>query len=568
MMIWNKDYEMRPTKRAVIDVGRACNAKCIQCYYRYETFDSKDADCKKIFQKTLLELKQEVVAALNRGCDSVDFTGGEPTIHPNIVEVITFCKERGLEPRIITNAQASEVKILELIGAGCKDWLISMHDIDDRLEKIMQVPKAWENMARTIDVIKRRKAKFAINTVIIKQNYQNLPEIAQRAVDLGAYLFNFINCNPLYGAEVKELKEVQCKVSESKPYIEQAIDILEENLIWANLRYYPMCVLDKSYRKHIVDHPQVMFDWRNEWDYSAYPKDVETYLKFGREAFQYKSNSQDGVCGKCPIKNVCGGLNLGYKSAYGEEEITSFFPSKETPNDYPFLYRAQQEECDIIIPAYKIKHNLSRLLEEILHKTQGPYNIILIHSENSAGENRNKALARSKARFIIFVDDDIAELPYLWNKLFIDRLTYNPDIMAISARLLDVEGNPAVNSANNFDMKEEVVEVNMIPTACVAFRRNMVNCDLFFDPKFIKSGWEDTDFFSEMKKRHIEFGYGSKIIIDNNIKVVHLHTATGYDEFFDYNKQVFEENEARRLKDEQKTGSSNDEKKGSQKSRK
>ena len=40
------------------------------------------------------------------GNTSVDIQGGEPTIYPDILELIRYCKEIGLHPTLITNGWA------------------------------------------------------------------------------------------------------------------------------------------------------------------------------------------------------------------------------------------------------------------------------------------------------------------------------------------------------------------------------------------------------------------------------------------------------------------------------
>jgi len=285
------DEELRPTKCAVIDLCRICQAKCTVCYYRWETFDCKDPEKRQKWVKTVQQVRAEIIAAVNRGCDRVDFTGGEPTLHPQIAEIIEYCIQRKLTPRIITNGQASEDKMYQIIGAGCKDWLLSIHDIEQHLTDIMQIPNAWENMLGTITILKQMGCQFATNTVICNINYERLPEIAKWISTSGAYASNFINCNPMYSGTTEQFKDIDAKVSLIEPFLKQAIDILEDRNIFTTVRYFPHCML-KGYEKHIVNHPIVMFDLR-EWDYGCFPKTVENYLKFGREAFQYKSNMQE-----------------------------------------------------------------------------------------------------------------------------------------------------------------------------------------------------------------------------------------------------------------------------------
>ncbi|HOJ43407.1 MAG TPA: radical SAM protein, partial [Syntrophorhabdaceae bacterium] len=109
--------ELIPTKRAVIDVNRVCNARCQMCYYTYED---------KRWTKPLDAVKKELMLAKRRGNTSTDFTGGEPTIHPELPEIIKFSESIGLHTCIITNGLAIE-KIKRIVDAGCREWLLSIH---------------------------------------------------------------------------------------------------------------------------------------------------------------------------------------------------------------------------------------------------------------------------------------------------------------------------------------------------------------------------------------------------------------------------------------------------------
>ena len=103
-----------PTRRAVIDINRPCNARCRMCYYTYDQSD---------WSKTLEDAKSELREAFERGNTSVDFTGGEPTIYPQMTEVIRYAESIGLHTCIITNGLAVE-KVKKLADAGCTEWLL------------------------------------------------------------------------------------------------------------------------------------------------------------------------------------------------------------------------------------------------------------------------------------------------------------------------------------------------------------------------------------------------------------------------------------------------------------
>jgi molybdenum cofactor biosynthesis enzyme MoaA len=75
------DDGLIPTARAVVDLNRVCNAKCRMCYH---------AHSGERWSKGFEEVARELQAARARGCTSVDFTGGEPTLHAELPRIIAL----------------------------------------------------------------------------------------------------------------------------------------------------------------------------------------------------------------------------------------------------------------------------------------------------------------------------------------------------------------------------------------------------------------------------------------------------------------------------------------------
>ena len=538
--IWDSSSELRPTKMVVVDLSRICNQKCRICYHRYTTFDAPKGK-RETWIKSFEDIKEELDSAVQRRCNRSDFTAGEPLLHPNIVEIIKYCKKIGLEPRIITNGNHDQKTYDKVINVGCKDFLFSFHTLAEDHDNMTQVKGSYDKMINSLNYIISKGCIYATNTVIFKENYNRLPDITKTILSQKKlpYIANFININPQYEPTNPEAhKNISQKVSKIKPYIQKSIDMFEENNVWSNLRYFPMCVLEEKYRKHIVNFPQNMFDWRNEWDYGEQDKTVSGHLKHMYNGFIIPSSYREGKCIECGIKDVCGGINKKYPDCYGEEELKPMIIKSNDPN----YYRKEQEMTTIIIPCYNPDGNLSRLLTEIQYKTAPPYNLVVVRGMRSASRNRNEGLEATNytSRFIIQLDDDICELPYMWNKRLTDNLLYNSNIGLVSARLMTKDGRPALNSANNFNIESEKEYVNLIPSACMAFRRQDLEIiNLNFEEEMVASGWEDTLFLEKYKKRMRDKGLGTDIIVDNNCKVVHLNNATGQGIWDSYNRQIF-----------------------------
>ncbi len=493
-----------PTRRAVIDINRPCNARCRMCYYTYDESD---------WSKPLEDAKRELGEAVERGNTSVDFTGGEPTIYPQMTEVIRYAESIGLHTCIITNGLAIE-KVKKLADAGCTEWLLSIHGFEQQQDRILNVHGAWDKTNHTARFLNESGCFVRVNCTLTKYNYQDLPKLAMHYDrEIRPRIINFINFNPHYewGKHdqpeiVNRLNEVQVRAGEIAPWLRQALDYLRERKYWVNVRYFPLCLL-KGYEHHVCNNPQVMFD-PYEWDYGVFPKTTAAYLEQGRD-FQRRINARQEACEMCGMIDVCGGLHRNYAQIHGFSELDPY----SEMSDYPYHFKTDLA-ADIIVPAFWPGEKLTNLLCEIAEKTVPPYNLIVVSRHQSAAKNRNEGLRASQNPYVIMCDDDISGLPPGWNRELIRCLQENREFFGISARLMNPDGTPGRNSANHFDLTHPLAEVDMIPTACSIFRKT----DLFFDERYIRAGWEDTDFFLQAHTK-----YGSRLAIANTIRVVHLN---------------------------------------------
>ncbi len=82
-----------------LEVTDKCNIYCRGCY-RINGLAG---------HKTLAQIKEEIDLLQEwRNCDNISIAGGEPLIHPNILDIISYIRERGMKPHILTNGVALE----------------------------------------------------------------------------------------------------------------------------------------------------------------------------------------------------------------------------------------------------------------------------------------------------------------------------------------------------------------------------------------------------------------------------------------------------------------------------
>lgn len=307
--------EPEPTRRAAIDVGRPCNIRCSFCYYRYE---------EPTPFLSFEELRQQIIDAKARGNTCIDFTGGEPTMHPQIVKLIEVCSDNAMKSCIITNAILlfKDSLLDRLLEAGLSDLLITIQGLREVHNESI-CAKTYDRVAKAIDFMHDNGLFFRTNTILTMDTYENLPELAMLLTEKQPKICNFINFNARYNWTKEDLSEIQAKCSDIAPYLKNAISILEAADIGVNVRYFPVCLLG-GFEKNVCNGPLVIFD-PYEWDYNVVPKTFERYKLAGEQiSATINSNGLCPECMSCGIKAICGTLDRPYFERFGAEELEPY----------------------------------------------------------------------------------------------------------------------------------------------------------------------------------------------------------------------------------------------------
>jgi len=167
---------------------------------------------------------------------------------------------------------------------------------------------------------------------------------------------------------------------------------------------------------------------------------------------------------------------------------------------------------DIIIPTCKTEQEVLPMISDLMFCSR-PNTVIYTCEPVSAAKNRNIGLSRSTSEIVIMCDDDISGFYTGWAKDMIMPLLISPDIIYVSARLLNLDGSLQNVMGGREDITNPVIDVPTAPSACVAFRKTPVG----FDEAYIGSGWEDTDFVRQLKMIQPH----GRIVINNLVKLVH-----------------------------------------------
>jgi len=166
-------------------INNSCNFECRHCYSRNDTHD-------ELPKEVLLECLEKVAKA---GVLSVNFGGGEPLLHPSLLEIASYVSAVGL--RVSMNSTGwfiDEAMALELKKAGFTKVGIS---IDSHLPEVHdQFRGVSGSHARAVAALGHLNAAgiaTSISTVICRINSSSIEELVSFALSNNAGQLNFHN---------------------------------------------------------------------------------------------------------------------------------------------------------------------------------------------------------------------------------------------------------------------------------------------------------------------------------------------------------------------------------------
>lgn len=185
---WALDRRLRggPAK-LVLNLTYRCNNRCAFCAVGNRA--PRDGD--PAHQRRVLEAHRA------RGVTLVDFDGGEPTLHPELLPLVRHAVALGYERIAVTTngRRCSYARFAaSLARSGATTLLVSLHGPDAAThESLVGVPGAF---AQTVEGIRNLVAaapaglELGVNATVVRGNAGRLEELAALVLDLGVRWLN------------------------------------------------------------------------------------------------------------------------------------------------------------------------------------------------------------------------------------------------------------------------------------------------------------------------------------------------------------------------------------------
>ena len=163
----------------------ACNMYCAHCY--------RDAGCKAAEELSTAEAKTLLEQIAAAGFKIMIFSGGEPLMRPDILELVRHASSLKLIPVFGTNGTLiTRERAQQLLDAGARGMGISLDSLDrEKHNRFRSFEGAWEGAVEGMKNCRAVGLPFQIHTTVMDWNQHELEAITDFAVEIGARAHHF-----------------------------------------------------------------------------------------------------------------------------------------------------------------------------------------------------------------------------------------------------------------------------------------------------------------------------------------------------------------------------------------
>ena len=288
-----------------------CNNRCVFCVQG----DKREHEPDKSSDELLAELRGH-----RPGCTSVVFTGGEVTLREDLPDVVRAARAMGYQHvQVQTNGRRLSYTpyLKELMAAGVTEFAPALHGRDAQThDALVRAKGAFQQTVRGIRNAREAGARVVLNSVVLKQNFRQLPAMTQLFAMLKVPQAQFAFVHAV-GSAGTHFGEVVPRYAEVMPYLRKALLMGERAGMRMMTEAVPLCLLQGLERfcaERLMPPTAIVDGGRRIPDY---------------EQYRWNDGKAKGPqCADCSHAAVCEGPWREYPEQHGWGE---FLPRADVP---------------------------------------------------------------------------------------------------------------------------------------------------------------------------------------------------------------------------------------------
>jgi len=209
-------------KRCEMIITEYCNFKCPYC----RGLDNGIYGDRKKKELSFDEIKRNIdLWCLNEPLENIRFSGGEPTLHSDIVNIVKYAKSKKIKRIAISTNGSNNIDLYkELIDAGVNDFSISL-DANCSSDGDMlagYIEGSWNIVVENIKILSKL-TYVTVGVVLSPDNISNTVSTINFAHDLGVDDIRIIS-SAQWNKPIPGLKKVSKEVRDAHPILNYRIE--------------------------------------------------------------------------------------------------------------------------------------------------------------------------------------------------------------------------------------------------------------------------------------------------------------------------------------------------------
>lgn len=288
----------------ILRLESKCNLECVFC-----TANVPDAK-----SMTKEEIEEKICFLRNNGEGRIALTGGEPTLHPDILSVISFAKQKGLFVQLQTNAVLfnDDIFAKKFIDVGVDHFFISLHTHHPHVYSKITLEDKFNEAVQGIHNIITLGGNVEVNFVINRYNYTEMKSFAcfaKTELQIDAIRYSLVNPNEY----MQNDKQIVPSLTEINAELMSTLEYCHEQGIQVNVEGVPLCHMGRFYKNNI--------EWKRlNWPPHYHVESTINIYDCHRYNLQRYKTQGDNCC-QCPVSFACCKVWTGYANLYGTDEL-------------------------------------------------------------------------------------------------------------------------------------------------------------------------------------------------------------------------------------------------------